>query len=180
MAEAATKLAVKFDKKPTSVPAAPATWTPFETLRREIDKVFESMGGGMWPFTTGRSPLLSEAFWPRVAEWPVSPAMDVAVKEKEYEITAELPGLEEKDVEVKVANGVLVIKGEKKEEKEEREKDYYLTERRFGAFARSFAMPEGVDVGRIEATFAKGLLTVRMPKTVEAQKSETKIAVKAA
>ena len=69
--------------------------------------------------------------------------------------------LDEKNVEVKLANGNLTIKGEKKEEKEEREKDYYVSERRYGSFVRSFPVPEGVSADKIEATFAKGVLTVR-------------------
>ena len=112
--------------------------------------------------------------------WTVAPAMDLVEKEKEYEISAELPGIDEKNVEIKVANHMLTIKGEKKEEKEEKQKDYYLSERRFGSFQRSFALPEGVDADKIEANFVKGVLTVKLPKTAEAQKAEKKITVKAA
>lgn len=110
----------------------------------------------------------------------MAPAIDLAEKDKEYEITAELPGLDEKDVEIKLSNHSLTIKGEKKEEREEKQKDYYLSERRYGSFHRSFQLPEGVDADKIEATFAKGVLTVRLPKTVEAQKAEKKISIKAA
>ena len=113
-------------------------------------------------------------------DWTVAPAMDLVEKEKEYEISAELPGIDEKNVEIKVANHMLTIKGEKTEEKEEKQKDYYLSERRFGSFQRSFALPEGVDADKIEANFVKGVLTVKLPKTAEAQKAEKKITVKAA
>ncbi|TIX36045.1 MAG: Hsp20 family protein, partial [Mesorhizobium sp.] len=75
---------------------------------------------------------------------------------------------------------ILTIKGEKKEEKEEKDNDYYLSERRYGSFQRSFQLPEGVDADKIDATFAKGVLTVKLPKTAEAQKAEKKITVKAA
>jgi HSP20 family protein len=75
---------------------------------------------------------------------------------------------------------MLTIKGEKKEEKEEKQKDYYLSERRYGSFQRSFAVPEGVDTDKIEANFFKGLLTVKLPKTAEARRAEKKIAVKVA
>jgi HSP20 family protein len=78
-----------------------------------------------------------------------------------------------------VVNGSLIIKGEKHEEKEEKKKDYYLQERHFGSFERRFAMPEGVDADKIEASFKKGLLTVTLPKKPEAQKPEKKIEVKA-
>ena len=86
----------------------------------------------------------------------------------------------QKNVEVKVANGVLTIKGEKNEEKEEKKKDYYLRERNFGSFERSFQVPDGVDRDKIEASFKKGVLTVTLPKKPEAQKAAKKIAVKAA
>ena len=94
-----------------------------------------------------------------------------------YQITAELPGLDEKDVEVTVADGVLTIKGEKSAEKEEKKKDYYRAERSFGSFKRSFALPEGVDQGKIEANFQKGLLTITMPKVAAAQAQAKKITI---
>jgi HSP20 family protein len=81
---------------------------------------------------------------------------------------------------VKVTNGNLTIKGEKQEEKEEKKKDYYLHERHFGSFERSFDVPEGVDADKIEANFKKGVLTVTLPKKPEAQKPAKKIEVKAA
>jgi HSP20 family protein len=95
------------------------------------------------------------------------------------EITAELPGMDEKNIEVKVTDGILTIKGEKQEEKEEKKKDYYLHERHFGSFERSFGLPEGVDINKIEAAFKKGVLTVTLPKKPEAQKPAKKIEVKA-
>jgi HSP20 family protein len=88
--------------------------------------------------------------------------------------------MDEKNIEVKLANGGLTIKGEKQEEKEEKEKEYYLHERHFGSFERCFRVPEGVDTSKIEATFKKGVLTVTLPKSPEAQKAEKKIEVKAA
>ncbi len=176
----ATKLPVKIEKKAAPAMAGMPLFAPFDTLRREIDRVFDSFGGGAWPFAIGRPAFPLDLSWPREPSWALNPAVDVSEKEKEFEISAELPGLGEKDVEVKLSNGNLVIKGEKKEEKEEREKDYYLSERRFGSFVRSFPMPQGVDAGKIEASFAKGVLTVKLPKTAEAQKHETKIPVKAA
>jgi len=108
-----------------------------------------------------------------------APAVDVAESEKAYEITVELPGMDEKNIEVKVSNGSLTIKGEKQEEKEEKKKDYYLHERHFGSFERSFALPDGVDSNKIEAAFKKGVLTVTLPKKPEAQKPAKKIEVKA-
>ncbi|WP_232232482.1 Hsp20/alpha crystallin family protein [Cupriavidus sp. amp6] len=88
--------------------------------------------------------------------------------------------MDEKDIEVKLANGGLTIKGEKREEKEEKEKDYYLRERCFGSFERYFQLPDGVDADKIEARFNKGVLTITLPKTVEAQSAAKKIPVKGA
>ena len=84
----------------------------------------------------------------------------------------------EKDIDVKVSDGNLTIKGEKQEEKEEKKKDYYLQERRFGSFERRFRVPEGVDIDKIEASFKNGVLTVTLPKKPEAQAASKKIEVK--
>jgi HSP20 family protein len=108
------------------------------------------------------------------------PAVDVVETEKAYEVTADLPGMDEKNIEVKVVDGVLTIKGEKQQEKEEKKKDYYLQERSFGLYQRSFELPEGVDTDKIEASFRKGVLTVTLPKKPEAQNSTKKIEVRAA
>ena len=108
------------------------------------------------------------------------PAVDVVEKDNAYEVTAELPGMDEKDIEVKLANGGLTIKGEKQEEKEEKRKDYHVHERTFGSFERYFTVPEWVDRDKIEASFKKGVLTVTFPKKPEAIKPEKKIEVKAA
>ena len=87
--------------------------------------------------------------------------------------------MDEKNIEVKLANGVLSIKGEKQEEKEEKRKDYYRRERSFGSFERSFQVPEGIDTDKIAASFKNGILSVTLPKSAEAQKQATKIEVKA-
>jgi HSP20 family protein len=173
MAETATKVPVGTEKK-TPAPANIAS--PFETLRREIDRLFEDFRPSAWRFPFARPSLEL----PRLADWQIAPAIDVAEREKEYEITAELPGMDEKDIEIRLANQSLTIKGEKKEEKQERRKDYHVSERRYGAFQRSFVVPEGVDADKIEASFSKGVLKVMLPKTAEAQKAERKITVKAA
>jgi HSP20 family protein len=157
----ATRLPVKTEKK--APVAAPAQWMPFESLRREIDRIFNSFRLGI-PF---RRALEVELPWRRETNWGIAPAFDVAEKDKEYEITAVLPGMDEKNIEIKLSNGTLTIRGERKKEKEELEKDYCLSERRNISFTRSFQVPVGVDTGKIEATFAKGVLTVKLPKTAE-------------
>jgi HSP20 family protein len=172
MAEAATKLPVKNeDRKP-----ARNELPPFGGLRREIDRLFDDFAFG--PFRLPRSLFDTEPFWRADPSLVKMPAVDIADSDKAYEITAELPGMDEQNVEVKFANGVLTIKGEKKEEKEEKQKDYHLSERRFGSFQRSFTVPDGIDSDKIDAIFKDGVLTVMLPKTVEAQKKEKQIAVK--
>lgn len=182
MAEAATKVPVRSGEKAAEPEPASAlqAWRPFENLRHEIDRLFDDFDRDFWNFPFRRSMWPVESFWRRQLPWGAAPAVDIAENDKAYEITAELPGLDEKDIEVKLANGGLMIKGEKAEEKEEKKKDYYLHERRFGSFQRSFRVPEGVDSDKIDATFQKGLLKVTLPKTPEAQKAEKKITVKAA
>ncbi|MGB8364124.1 MAG: Hsp20/alpha crystallin family protein [Rhizomicrobium sp.] len=177
MAQAATSLPVKTESK-GAVPASGRPWYPFESLRREVDRLFEDFDGGFWraPF---RSSLFDLAPLGGAIASTAAPAVDIAEKDGEYEITAELPGIDEKDIEVKFANGGLTIRGEKKVEKEESKKGYRLSERRYGAFERFFAVPEGIDEDKISAKFAKGVLTVTLPKTAEAQKHEKKIAIKA-
>jgi|HubBroStandDraft_6_1064221.scaffolds.fasta_scaffold409559_1 HSP20 family protein len=116
----ATRLPVKTEKR--APVAAPAQWTPFESIRREIDRVFDRFHMGAWDFPFGRRAFEFEFPWPRVTGLAIAPAVDVVEKDKEYEITAELPGRDEKNIEIKLSNDTLTIKREKKEEKEEREK----------------------------------------------------------
>jgi HSP20 family protein len=172
MAENVTKLPVTREKSESL-----QAWHPFESLRQEIDRLFDDFGMG-FPFR--RSLWATEPLFRREVTWPTMPAVDVVEGEKAYEITAELPGMDEKNIEVKMADGRLTIKGEKQEEKEEKKKDYYLQERHFGSFERSFDIPESVDPNKIEASFKKGVLTVTLPKKAEAQKPAKKIEVKAA
>lgn len=176
MAEAATKPPVKAEEKPL----ARAEPRPFDTLRREVERLFDRFDGDFWRAPFRRPVFDVEPFWRRELSWGNLPAVDIAEKDKTFEITAELPGMDEKNVEVTTANGQIVIKGEKKEEKEEKKKDYYLSERHYGSFERRFQIPEGADADRIEATFKKGVLTITLPKKPEAQKPEKKIDVKAA
>jgi HSP20 family protein len=171
------RMPVMTETKPTTAPAATQAWRPFEGLRREVDRLFEDFTTSplMMPF---RRPAFDlEPFW-QPGSWIAAPAMDLVEHEKAFMLTAELPGLDEKDVEVKVANGVLTIRGEKAEDKEEKNKDFHMRERRFGAFERALRIPDMVDMDKIEATYKKGVLMVKMPKTAEAQKPVKKIAVK--
>jgi HSP20 family protein len=174
MAEAVTKLPIKSQGQEPS----PGEWRPLANLRREIDRLFDDFGWGIGRRSVGRTMFDVEPFWRGELTFGKAPAVDIAERENEYEITAELPGLDENNVEVKFADGLLTIKGEKREGKEEKKKDYYLSERRFGSFQRSFQVPEGVDADKIVASFKNGVLTVTLPKSPEAQKKEKKIAIR--
>ena len=130
-----------------------AGYQPFATLQREVDRLFDDFTRG-FPATRGADMM---------------PSLDVTETDKEIEITVELPGLEEKDVQISVADGLLTIKGEKKAEKEQKDKNYRLVERSYGSFARTLQLPAWVNPDQIEASIAKGVLTVRVPKPAPAQ-----------
>ena len=134
---------------------------------------------GSWRFPFRRSMFDVEPLWGSQLTWPVALAVDITESDKAYEVTVELPGISEKNIEVEVANDNLIIKGEKQEENEAKKKDYYLSERHFGSFERRFRLPEEVDAdkdrGKLQDGFAYGFLL----KKPGAQKPEKKIDVKA-
>ena len=183
MAQATSKLPVKTEGKARGRASALEAWRPFESLPRDVDRLFEDFDRDFWTVPFSRPIFGIEPFWRRDEAWGGAPFVDVVENDDAYEVTVELPGMDEKNVEVKLVDGGLTIKGEKQEEteeKEKKEKNYYLHERHYGAFERSFTVPEGVDADKIEATFKKGVLTVTLPKTLGAQKTGRKIEVKAA
>ena len=139
---------------------------PFAAFRQEMDKLMDDFFGGF-----DLRPISSrlDTFTPRI---------DVVDTDKELRVSAELPGMDEKDIEVSLAGEALTIKGEKKEEKEEKGKDYYRSERSYGSFLRTIPLPSEVDTTKVEASFKKGVLTVNMPKTARAIGGTKKIAVK--
>jgi HSP20 family protein len=140
----------------------------FTQLHREMNSLFDNAWRGFGvPAVAGDSSVSQ-----------LQPTTDIAETDKEYEVTVELPGIDEKDVEVTLSNGVLSIKGEKKFEREEKKKDYYLSERSFGSFQRSIRVPDGIDPEKVSAAFNKGVLTLKLPKLPEVQASTKKIAVK--
>ena len=135
------------------------------------------------------SALGNEHFWPRFFD-PFrefgsmlsnffSPTADAINKEDCYEIQVELPGVSEKDVEVSIENGVLTLKGEKRSEREEKDKNYYFSERRYGSFERSFRLPEDVKEADIKASYKDGVLRLMLPKTEPKKSASRKIEVKA-
>ncbi len=153
-------------------------FAPFLSLRDQVDRLFEEFAGD-WRVPSLRRDLFDWEPY-RTPPWShgvVDVRFDVSETDKALELTAELPGIEEKDVELLLSDGVLTLKGEKRADKEEKEKDYYLSERHYGAFSRSLRLPETVDTGKIKATFEKGVLRIVVPKRAEAKAEKKKIAI---
>ena len=143
----------------------------FSVMRDEMDRMFERFEYG-WP----RFPALTR----QTAAALTVPELDVRETANAIVVEAELPGVDEKDVTVTLANGILTIKGEKKHEKEEKSENYHLTERSFGSFERAIRLPDTVDDAKVEAKFDKGVLKVTAAKKPEAVKAERKIEIKKA
>jgi HSP20 family protein len=143
-----------------------APWRPFrelERMRREMDRIWDSL--------FERRPARGE----EMGEW--LPTLDVSETKNDYVVKAELPGIDPKEIDISLANDLLTIKGEKKQEKEEKEENYHLVERSYGSFTRSVRLPGQVQSDKINATFKNGVLKVTLPKTEEAKKKEIKIKV---
>ena len=140
---------------------------PFTALHREMDRLFDDFTRGF-----GVPALAGEGL--------LTPRIDVAETDKDVELTAELPGMEEKDVEVTLVGDLLTVRGEKKREKEEKGKDYQLVERSYGSFVRHLRLPFDAQSDKVSATFKNGVLTVKVGKPKEVQAKTVKIPIKAA
>jgi HSP20 family protein len=175
MTKFATKVPVKTEKVESAKPHPEDR--PLETLRRQVDHLFDDFQRGYWHLPFRRSVLDVEPFWRGEVAFSAVPAVDIVEKDTRYTVTTELPGVAESDIDVKFSDGMLTITGEKREEKEEKKKDYFLSERRYGSFKRSFRVADGIDADKIEANFKNGVLTVTLPKTAEAQKKSKTIAI---
>lgn len=172
MTNKSEKVVVKSDTSETT------DSTTVATLRERIDHLFDEFQEG-WPFGSMRRRAAHTIGAP--FDWGFrSPAIDFVDKGKTVELKAELPGMDENDIEVHLTDRLLTISGEKKEEHTEGEKDsdYYLSERRYGSFKRSISIPEEVDTNKVAASFKKGILTVTLPKDPKALKKAKKIEVK--
>ena len=171
MAENITKLPVKIEKTATPTPQM---WQPFESLRREIDRMFDDFGGGLW-----RSPFRGSFFEPfRRGEAALAalPAVDVTETEKAYEITADLPGIDEKNIDVKFANGVLTIKGEKTATETSQSKAEVLYRGIAArAFERAFQLADFVVVKN--ASLENGLLHVDLVREIPEAKKPRNIPI---
>ncbi len=165
-------------KRTTPVPAtAPDV---LRSIRTEMDRLFDRFAGG-WELPSLRRMFDVEPTFRYESRFSVpSLAVDIAEDDGAYKVTAELPGMSEKEVEVVVSGDTLTLKGEKRQEKEQQDENFYLSERSYGSFRRSFIVPDGVDRDKIAADFSKGVLTITMPKTAKAVEQQKKIEVKAA
>lgn len=136
---------------------------PIAALQREMNRLFDS-------------------FWNRVGDldWPWSSEAksDVVETDGAIEVSIELPGMEMKDIEVTVTDDMLTVRGEKKIERQEEKKGYYLSERSYGTIYRAIPLPPGVDADKAEASFKNGVLTVRLPQSPEAQAKVKRVEVK--
>lgn len=142
---------------------------PLLNLQRDINRVFDDFWSRFDRPVGASNGLLSVT----------GPRTDVTETDEAVDVSVELPGMDEKDIDVSLSDDVLTIRGEKKAEREEKKKGYYLAERSYGSFYRSIPLPPGVDSEKAEARFKKGVLTVTLPKTPEAQAKVRKIEVKA-
>lgn len=140
---------------------------PFTGLQREMNQLFENFfrGFSLAPFEEN----YGVTFMPRV---------DVAEDDKAVTVKVELPGMSENDIDVSISKDALTLRGEKREDKEEKGKNFYRRERNYGSFSRTVPLPAGIDTDKVEAGFKKGILTVTLPKTQQAARASKKIPVK--
>ncbi len=141
-------------------------WRPFgelSSLRREMDRLWENF--------FGERPL--GRIWER--EW--APSLDMSETKDNYVVKAEVPGIDAKHIDISLTGDVLTIKGEKKQEKEEKEEDYHLVERSYGSFSRSVRIPAEVESNKIKASYKNGILAITLPKSEKVKAKEVKIKV---
>jgi HSP20 family protein len=149
------------------LPVKREEYSTFSLFRQEMNRLFDNFFRG----------FDIEPFEKRFGAF--SPSVDITETDKEIKVAAELPGMDDKDIDVSLTKDTLTIKGEKKEEKEEKKKDYYRMERSYGSFSRTIPLPVEIDTEKVKAQFKKGVLTVNLPKTAKAIKETKKISVKA-
>lgn len=171
MAQALNKMTPDSPAQNHDVPIESGSWHPIERMRRQFEHLFQDFGNVHSLFSRPQR-FDVEPLWNADFLRMQSPAVDIVENEKAYEVTAEVPSIDEKNLSVKVVNGTLLIKGEKQQEREEKSKSYHLTERRYGTFERSFVMPDSVDGDHIQASFKAGVLKVTLPKKAEAMTPE--------
>jgi len=141
---------------------------PFFALQRDINRMFDDFFRGFDLVPFGREKSFGG----------FSPSVDVREDEKEVKIKAELPGLEEKDVEVTLGEDVLTIKGEKREDKEEKGEGRWYRESHYGSFSRVIPLPKGLNQEKVDARFRNGVLSITLPRFEVSESKKKKISVK--
>jgi len=164
-----TRDLIPWRKKHDILPAR-KTDSPITELHQRMDELFDDFFGG---FGVTRWPLENSALEKMI----IAPDIDISETDDEITVSADLPGLDEKDLQVTLDNGILTIRGEKEREKEEKKRDYHLIERSYGEFQRSIPLPSEIDPDKIHARFKKGVLRVSIPKKAETRKSAKKIGI---
>jgi HSP20 family protein len=154
----------------------PALSGSLARFHQEVDRLFDQAFRGLnvSPFGFNR-PL-----WPRMNDGMLRPTLDLGATDKEYTVSVEVPGVDEKDVKVEIANDTLTIRGEKNQEIEEKEKNYYRMERSYGSFQRVLSLPEDANQEGVSATFKNGVLTVVMPRKAAPQVHAKQIEIQSA
>jgi HSP20 family protein len=142
---------------------------PFTQIRQEIDKVFDSAFKGLGFPSIGSGRELSPI---AQTDW-LKPTLDIGASDKEYTVSVELPGVNEKEIQIELVNDTLKIKGEKKQQKEEKERNYYRMERSYGSFQRTLSLPEDADQDDIKAVYKNGVMNITIPRKA-ALKTEAK------
>ena len=143
---------------------------PLTRLHQEIDQLFDNFLRGSWisPFRQIDQPWMGEMMLPKV---------DIAEGKKQDTITVEVPGVEEKDIDLTLTEGTLTIRGEKRHEQEEHDRQYHRVERAYGAFQRVLSLPDDSNEDAIEAKFKNGILTLTVPKTTSTKPGGRKIPI---
>jgi len=133
---------------------------PLSRIHREIDRVFDNAfrDFGLW------SREIERPIFPGMESDFLKPTLDIGATDKAYTIAVEIPGVDEKDVRLELSGNALTIRGEKRQEKEDKDKNFYRVERSYGAFQRMLSLPEDADQSDIQATFKKGVLTITVPR----------------
>src|SRR6266702_3117032 len=161
MEKAMAEVPVEVKKSSPAQTNVPDVWQSF---RGEMDRLFDRFGTG-FGFPSLRRMFDIEPAWRSSFSFS-TPAIDMSEDEKAYKISAELPGMEARDIDVSVSGDMLVLKGEKRQQK--KDKNYHFSERAYGSFQRAFELPGSVDRNKVTAEFSKGLLTIMLPKRAEA------------
>jgi HSP20 family protein len=154
-----------------SEPAVRNERDPVAALQNDVNRAFADFLRMVYPV-----PMAS--WTTALADTGSGVQVDVAETDKELKVEAELPGIDEADIDVRVSGGMLIISGEKKADREVDENGYILHERSFGRIERALPLPDGIDADAAQASFKNGVLTVTIPKTAQAQSSAKRIPVK--